>query len=240
MPTTPLQIITAAYGLSSKNRPGTIATEATELLQVVVRAVQELYSLAPRVNYAYFAGFSDVRVSAESGGPEDEGWQPPECECVFRIERTEHTTGGQGVKRDEVKVVPYDDVTAELGSGAVFHLGSTYFPAGNPMDPTGGVLRFFFSRIPDSPATINDALDAQWPEQFNEILIFEVGAYLADKDGRSDEATALRGQKMQALLRFTMHLEHRDANELRRVENVRRFNGTTLVPLASFGLPQAG
>jgi hypothetical protein len=235
-----MNIITAAYNYSSKNKPGTIATEATELLQLVIRRLRRLYALAPRINYTYFAGFAEVDANAESGGPEDEGWErPQEAESVFRIERTSHTVGGQGKPRDEVKIVGYDDVKAEEGYGCVFRMGQTYFSAGNPLDPTGGQLRIFFSRRPTDPTTVNDPLDVQWTEQFNDLLILDVAAYLAAKDGRDAEAASLRAERKEWLQQFVMFLEHCEANEVRRLANVRRFNTNTLVPLTTF-LPAAG
>lgn len=236
--TTVQEILLAAYSKSTKNKPGTIATESTELRQLVVRCLRSLYALAPRVNYTYFAGFADVQASPESGGPTNQGWdRPQEAESVFRIERTTTTQGGVGSAGDEVVVVPYDDRTAEEGMGAIYRIGQTYFPAGNAPDPTGGELRVFFSRRPDDPATLLDPLDSQWTEQFNEILVLEVAAYLAAKDGRGDEAALLRQEKAQWMLQFVAFLEHAEANERRRFGHIRRLNTNTLVPLTSFGLP---
>ena len=235
--TTPQDILVAAYSKSTKNKPGTIATESTELLQLIIRSLRNLYALAPRINFTYFAGFADVQAQAESGGPTNQGWErPQEAESIFRLERTTTTQGGGGSSGDEVVIVPFDDRKAEEGLGAVYRIGQTFFPAGNPLDPTGGELRFFFSRRPDSPASLTDPLDSQWTEQFDEILVLDVAAYLAAKDGRDSEAQLLRAERGQWMVQFIAFLEHCEATERRRFGHVRRLNTNTLVPLTSFGV----
>jgi hypothetical protein len=228
--TTVQNILTAAYALSTKNKPGTIATESTELLEVVKRALRGIYSAAARIDNTFFAGVGEVTANAESGGPAGEGWErPQEAESIFRIERTRGTTGGVGDPNDEVVLVPYDDRKAEEGMGAVYRIGQAFFPAGNTPDPTGGELRFFFSRRPDDPESLASTLDSQWTEQFNDILIFDVGAYLARKDGREPEAAALLGEMGKCAARFVAFLEHKESNERRRFAHVRRINTNTLV-----------
>jgi hypothetical protein len=237
--TTVRDILTAAYNRSTKNKPGTIATESTELVQVVLRRQRFYYALAPRINYTYYAGFADVTADRESGGPINEGWpRPQEAEAVFRLEWTHETTGPVvQAARTEIKIVGCDDPGAEQGMPAVFRIGQTYFPAGNALDPTGGMIRMFFSRRPTDPKQLTDKLDPQWTEQFNELLILDVARYLAKKDGRTSEATDFQDERKEVLLDWAMFLEHCDVNEVRRFANSRRFNSTTLVPLASFGLP---
>jgi hypothetical protein len=229
--TTVLDILVAAYARSLKNKPGTIATEATELLNLVTRLLRGWYAYAATVNYTVFAGLVDVEAQAESGGPDQEGWERPEdAEVVFRIERTGHTTGGSGAAQDEVVVVPYDDPHAEPGKGAVYRIGQVYFPAGNAKDPTGGELRIFFSRRPSDPATVDDTLDPQWIESYNDLLILDVAIYLAVKDGRADEAQQLNAERTDWMQRFTNFLLHPEANERRRFATQRRVPGTPITP----------
>jgi len=223
--TTPRQILTAAYAKSTKNRPGTIATESTELLQVVIRAMRGLYALAARVNPTFFATDTDVAFASP-------GWLRPDlAESIFRIERTAATTGGTGAAGDEVVVVPFDDRTAESGIGAVYRIGQTYRPAGNAPDPTGGTLKFYYSKRPSDPANLDATVDSMWTEQFNELLILEVAMYLALKDGRGDEVAALRGDRDTWARLFIAFLEHGEVNERRRFGHLRRFNTNTVIPL---------
>lgn len=232
--TTVQEILTAAYAKSTKNKPGTIATESTELLQVVIRSMRGFYAAAARVNPTFFAGVVEVTANAESGGPSGVGWErPQEAESIFRIERTRGTIGGAGQPNDEIALVPFDDRGAEAGMPSVFRMGQAFFSAGNTPDPTGGEIRFLFSRRPLDVVTLGDTLDPQWTEQFNELLVLNVAKYLSLKDGRADEAKDLTIQLTEWAPKFIAFLEHCEANERRRFGHVRRFNTNTLVPLVS-------
>lgn len=223
--TTPRDILMSAYAKSTKNKPGTIATESTELLQVVIRAMRGLYALAARVNPTFFATESTVTFAGT-------GWaRPLEAESIFRIERTALTTGGSGSAGSEIALVPFDDRAAESGMGAVYRIGQEFRPAGNPPDPTGGELKFFYSKRPTDPANLDTTLDATWTEQFNELLILEVAIYLAIKDARADEVVALRTDRDSWARLFIGFLEHAEVNERRRYGHLRRFNANTLIPL---------
>jgi len=233
--TTVMDILIAAYARSIKNRPGTIATEATELLELVRRIQRYWYSYAATINYTVFAGLAEVQMSAESGGPLTQGWErPDEAVTIFRVERTTRTEGGEGTDGTEVSIVAYDDRGAEQGKGAIFRLGLAFFPAGNPKDPTGGTLRFYFSRKPNDPATVDDLLDEQWRESYNDLFILDVAIYLAAKDGRADEVMQLNAERTEKVMAFTEFLKHPEANERRRFGTVRRVPGTQITP------PQAG
>jgi len=227
--TTPQDILTAAYGKSLKNKPGTIATESTELLEVVIRALRGLYAAAARVNHLFFAEQAAVTLAAGA-------WARPEtAESIFRIERNANTTGGSGAVGSEVVVVPFDDRAAESGKGAVYRFGQKFYSAGNAADPTGGELAFFYSRRPTSPASLTATLDAQWTETFNELLILETALYLASKDDRAGEVSRLDKDRMAWLNLFVGFLEHETANERRRFGHLQRINVMTLIPLLAPG-----
>lgn len=216
MTTTVQQIVLGAYAKSAKNRPLSIATDATELVEVVTRAIRGLYSYAARVNPLFFAQAADVGFL--SGG-----WlRPANAESLFWIERVSDGA--------EVVVVPFDDRKAEPSKPAVYELGQVFQPAGNPGDPST-MLRFFFSRRPVSLTSLADTLDPSWPETFNELLMDEVAIYLALKDGRMDEVATLRPLRDAWADLFSAFLEHATVNERRRFGQVRRFNSNALVPL---------
>lgn len=219
--TTPRQILTAAYAHSTKNRPGVIAAESTELLQVVIRAMRGLYAFAARVNPTFFAKTSAVAFAAP-------GWSRPEdAESVFRIEDPTGT---------EVVVVPYDDRGAEVGMPAVYSFGQVYRPASAAApDPQAGNLTFYYAKRPQSPATLDTPLDASWAEQFNELLALEVAIYLSVKDGRQDELGSLRADRDRWIAQFVAFLEHETANERRRYGHIKRINVQTLVPMLAGG-----
>lgn len=218
--TTPRQILTAAYSYSTKNRPGVIASESTELLQVVIRAMRGLFAFAARVNPTFFAESASVAFAGT-------GWPRPEgAESVFRVEQA-------GV---EVAIVPYDDRGAEAGMPALYRFGQVYRPAtaGAP-DPQSGNLTFFYSKRPTSPATLDATVDPLWVEQFNELLALEVAIYLSVKDGRTDELASLLQQRDKWIQLFVAFLEHETANERRRFGHIHRINVQTLVPLLAGG-----
>lgn len=223
MATTVQQILTAAYAKSTKNRPGTIATENTELLQTVYRAMAGLFAFAARVNPTYFAKSSGV---VGAGAPASFA-RPADAESIFRIETN---TGA------EVAVVPYFDKSAESGMPAVYRIGQQFISAGNAGDPAAGVtLTFFYSKRPDVPATLASTIDPLWNEQYNELLVLEVAIYLAAKDGRMDEVQQLVGERNRWVALFVAFLEHETSNERRRFGHLNRINTNTLMPLLASG-----
>lgn len=225
--TTPRDILTGAYAKSTKNKPGTLATEATELLQVVIRAMRGLYLVGSRVNPTFFAVSADVTLAAGC-------WARPQAaQTLFRVERTGATTGGTGAAGDEVAVVPFDDRTAEEGMGAVYELGQQFYAAGNALDPTGGDLRFWYSKRPSDPADLDTAVDALWTEDHNELLMDEVAIYLALKDGRMDEVGVLRPERDREAKLFIAFLESATPIVRHRHSEIRRFITNSLVPLES-------
>lgn len=223
MATTLEDIMLAAYGKSALNRPGSIASEGTELVQLLLRLQRKYFAVAARINPLFYA--TSVKVTIGSGV-----WaRPATAETIFRIERNSETTGGTGAAGDEVAVVPFDDKKAEPGMGAVYELGQQFYSAGNAKDPTGGKLTIFFSRRPTDPTAKTDPLDTQWPDQFNDVLIFEVAAYLAEKDGRESEAANLRKELDGWATLYLAFLEHATSNERRRTALTRKFATNTLV-----------
>ena len=230
--TTPRDILLAAYGKSTQNLPGDIATEAAELLQVVIRAMRGIYAAAARVNPYFFAEIRpDVAYDASRGG-----WPRPEAaESVFRIEG-QGSPGGRVPAGTEVVVVPLEDRTAEVGLPAVYRLGQVYRPAGNPADPNeNDALTFMYAKRPDDPAGLDSPLDPLWTEQFNELLVLEVAIYLALKDERMEEVQALKQERAPWITSLVAFLQHETANERRRYGAVRYINTSHLYPLLAGG-----
>jgi hypothetical protein len=202
------QIIEAAYGKSTKNRPGTIATDATELLGVVTRALFRYFGIIARANPLLIGQSASVAYTT--------GWvRPASAQSILRIERANTT---------EVVVVPYDDRIAEPTLPAVYRFGGAYFPAGNANDPTSAEsLTFYYASFPATPASVTTAIDTRWPEAFNECLIHDTALYLAVKDGRNDELPGLESERdgWEALL--IQFCEHETANERKRFDSMNRF-----------------
>ncbi len=212
--TTPRDILIAAYGLSNQNQPETIASESTELLDVVVRAGRGLWAFAARINPEFFGATVDVPFAAP-------GWaRPGTAELVWRIE---NPVG------KEVVVVPRSDLKADLARPAVWTLGQIYRSAGNPLDPINGNLTFFYSQVFPKPDTLDTAISALWPTQYDQLLILEAGLYLALKDGRGDEMGSLSGQRDSWAQLFAAFLEHETTNRVYRYGSVRTFNVPALI-----------
>ena len=219
--TTPEELMEAAYSKSTKNNPGAIATESTELFELVIRMLRKFFSVAARVNPLYFAGSSVVAAPGAATG-----WDRPEgAESVFRIEEA----GGT-----EVVVVPHDDRACESGLPAVYRLGKSYYTAGNAgdPDPATDALTFWYSRRPTDPTNFTSVIDSQWEEAYNELVVLEIAAYLAHKDGRAEELQMLIKDRDEWLRLFIMFLEHETSNERRRYGHLRRFNTQSLVPIS--------
>lgn len=214
--TTGDDIILAAMGKSSKNRADTLANKANELLGVLYRSLCFYFSHATEVDPAFFG--DQVNVTINNGV-----WTYPEAaEAVYRIERPD------GV---EVAVVPFNDKQAEPSMPAIYRLGRGFRSAGNVGDPVAGDLVFYYGKRADKPAATGNALDPLWVEAYNELPIIDVALYLAKKDGRLDEVTALNDEKKAWLQLFEDFIEHNTLVEVRRFGNVRKFNSPRVSPV---------
>lgn len=216
MATTVQEILLAAYSKSAKNRPGHIASESTELLQVVVRALRGLFADGVKFNQKFYARRASVAYDGTAGG-----WPRPDAaEAIVRIE----LPNGKRVAE-----VPFDDREAEKGLPSVYGLGQVFYSAGNTNDPVSGNLVMFYSARPrdltDLEADPEGTLDPNWPEQFNELLILEVAIYLATKEGnREAEVQALQAEYQKWYTRYTEFLMHETTTLVRRYGHDNRIN----------------
>lgn len=221
--TTPRAILEAAHGRSMRNNPNSIATMNTELLRLVNRSLQGLYSFAARINPLFFAESYPVPYVAP-------GWARPQtAESVFRLELLDGT---------EVDVLPLEDRNANAGLDrpSVYRIGQIYRPTGNSGDPANQTLQFYYSRQPIDAATLDTTLDSLWVERYNSLLIEEVAIYLALKDARSnrgEEIAQLKQERDRWALLFAAFMEHETINERRRFGAMRRFNVESAVPINS-------
>lgn len=212
--TTIQDILNGAYGKSTKNQPGTIAAETTELLKVVNRIHRGIYAFAARINPIFFAESASV---AEASGT----WVRPEtAESIVRIENTSNV---------EVTIVPLDDRAAEPTLLAVYEFGQKFFTAAG-LVPTGN-LTFWYSKRPTTYTLLADILDSLWTEQFNEILILELAIYLSSKDGRFDEVQMFIPERDRWLGLFGVFLQHSTSNLRRRFGLKTVVNVQSLIPL---------
>ncbi|MGH3428479.1 MAG: hypothetical protein ACRDQZ_13080 [Mycobacteriales bacterium] len=211
---TPRDLVVAAYGLSAQNKPDQIATAASELLDVYTRAMRGLWAFTARVNPEFFGESAAVGYVAP-------GWaRPTKAELVWRIE---NPTG------KEVVVVPRGDLAADLARPSVWTMGQIYRSAGNALDPVNGNLTFFYSLVYQKPVSLDDPITALWPAQFDDLLVREIGLYLALKDGRSDELGPVGEERDRWAQLYSTFLEHETATRVFRYGSIRVFNVPALI-----------
>lgn len=217
-------LLDAAYAKSTKNRPGTIATEATELFNTVVRIIRGVYAFAADVNPAHFSDTAAVVGVASAWG------RPEAAEAILRIETAAFA---------EVVVVPFDDRLAADPKPALYEFGGAFHAPSTQTSPPGATdtLTFWFSKRPDdpNPADLTGVIDPDWQEDFNELLILELAIYLALKDGRFDEVEALKVDRNVWAQRFASYLQHATANLQRRFGHRKRVNVDSLLPMLTGG-----
>jgi hypothetical protein len=202
-------ILDAAYGKSHKNRPGTIASDGTELVGVVKRALFKYFAIIARANPWMIAESFTVSFAAGVWA------RPADVQSILFITIT--ATG------EEVNVVPFDDKTAEEALPSLYRLGRSFYSAGNANDPTNEDLDFTCAVFPDEPTGVTSVLDTLWPEEFNECLIHELAIYLATKDGRNDELPGLTAERDSWEEQLVKFCEHETANERRRFDLLNKF-----------------
>lgn len=193
-------LITAAHGLSTKNNPGKTAASA-EMLRALNESFYACYAIAAQVNYLVFAVKELIAHTSN-------GWPYPECaELVYRIE---NPAGA------EVKLVPYNELDAEPGHPCVYFQGGYYNPTGGTLDPVDtDSLKFFYSKVPRSFASLSATPDTTWRTRHDPLLIADLAMYLDRKDGRADDLAAHAEVRDAALKRYVAWLEHANVMETR-------------------------
>lgn len=217
MTTTARTLIDAAYSRSAANDPNKLATD-TELIAVIDRRLKQIYSFAARQNPFYFGQSTSVTGDATK-------WvRPTAAELVFKVEAD--GPAGTGVDRKittvglEVSLVPFEDREAEMAP-RIYPLGRAYYSVGiAATDPSASIngdkLKIFYSRRhadlnPALPATdAANTLEADWPEQFSDLIVIHLSKYLNIKDiARSPaEFQALDAEEKGLFGVFAQHLEH--------------------------------
>lgn len=199
--TTGNDLLEIAYAKLMDVSPDRIATEGTELLTLINRAITGCYAFAARINPLFFGERAAVPYEV------DLGWlRPQNAESVFRIEDPDGA---------EVAVLPIDQKNQNPGEPTVYELGQYYRSTGEDLSPVGGNLNVFYSRRPVLIDDLEDEIDVAWPEAFNELLGLEIAMYLAMKAGMNEELGPLKGERDGWAARFSAFLQHSTANTRR-------------------------
>jgi len=212
-------IYSGALAKSSKNEPGNFST--AEIIVRINNRLNGIYEVAARVNPLFFA---ETAAEVEAAGV----WQRPEE--ALSIVKVEDTTP------DPVIIVPHDDQQAEPSKLCVYEFGQEFFAITNALGTPTGNLTFWYARRPTPVANLTPAtLDAQWREDFNELLILEIAIELAAKDGRSTDVATHKEDRNGWLARFVSFLQHSTSGEVRRFGSKRIINIEELTPLLAGG-----
>lgn len=215
------EILNGAYGHSKKNQPGEIASEATELRLVLVKALRGLFMFGTRFGPAFF-GKENNQPSSSGAWP-----VPSDVEMLFRLENA--TDGTRAV------IVPFTDRGIAAPTPAVYHFGQALHPAGNTNDPdTADALTFFYAKQADDPGDLSTELDSLWPEEYDKLLELEVAIYLALKDGRNQEVQQLKEDRDVWAVRFAAHVEHYAPATMGRFEGTDLLNPDSEIAPGAF------
>jgi hypothetical protein len=217
--TTGQDIFNGALAKSSKNEPSKFGT--AEIVRRINKRLAGLYQVAARVNPIFFA---EINTVVESSGT----WARPET--GLSIVKVEDTTP------DEVVVLPHDDQQAEPSKLCVYEFGQTFYAITNATGTPSGNLDFWMARRPTDIANLSPAtLDAQWREDFNELLELELAIDFSLKDGRFDEVEALKTDRNTWLMSYVHFLQHSTSGLRRRFGHRKHINIEELLPLLAGG-----
>ncbi len=212
-------IYNGALAKSSKNETRNFSV--AEIILRINNRLNGIYEVAARVNPLFFA---EKAAEAETSGV----WsRPEEALSIVKIE---------DATPDPVIIVPHDDQLAEPSKLCVYEFGQEFFAITNALGVPSGSLTFWYARRPTPVANLSPAtLDAQWREDFNELLILEIAIELDLKDGRTAEAQEHKEDRNGWLVRFVSFLQHATSGEVRRFGHKRIININELTPLLAGG-----
>lgn len=193
-------LVTAAVGLAAPTRAASLAPDAPELLRTLARTMQRYYvRVAKTAPWTFGARVDQVMVSGTATLPA--GWPRPAAALrVLRLEAASSLLAG-GVPIGagaRVELVPYDDRAMSAGDPAVYEFGGRFVGAGNAGDPTSGALTIWYAADAVVPQALTDVLDPTWPRRHNDVLIYELGIYLAQKDGRDADVAQFQSELREA------------------------------------------
>lgn len=182
------QVIQRGLAKSSAARPELMSSN--ELVDRVGQCLQEAFQALSEEN-PYIVGA--IATLAFNG----DGWaRPADCLRAIALVATAETIADPLLTPgDEINVVPFNDQGVCLGLPSVTEFGQVYLPTGQTMDPSGGTLRLYYARMALVPTAPTDAVDPLFPFSFDSFLEFDVAAYAAAKDKRTEDKDEFESQK---------------------------------------------
>lgn len=182
MSTTVQDLIDRARSRSSFNDPG-LATDA-EFIRHVDLGLKAAYQRAYNVQVEAGVEPSFFGKLAGMVGVAGEFTPPADAIAVYHI---------QTALDERVSIVNVDDFEAELPP-RVYRLGASFFSPGGTGDPglTDTLVAFYAHTHPDlddtlAPDNAANTLASSWRESHNSLLVADLCAFLAQKDGRDAE-----------------------------------------------------
>lgn len=193
MPATAQQIIDNAYAKSAAARPEQMASP-NELLARIGQALREWGQLTARENPYLLGESAEVTFGTV-------GWARPEdCIRVIDVRTTAGTViSPVPVVGTSITIVPWDDQQIALGSPCLTELGQVFRPTGQSVDPTNGTLQILYARAPQTPQTTTATIDPLFPAWAYDYLQFDLAAYLATKEERTQDEQAFYAGKNATL-----------------------------------------
>lgn len=203
-------IIDNGFAKSAAARPESM-TVTPELLARINQCLREVFQVFKREN-PYLIG---ARVQVAFNGS---GWpRPSDAMAVIEVLADSGTIANPALTAgDEISVVPFDDQRFAEGQASLTELGQVFIPTGQTIDPSNGTVTIVYARAPITVAASTDSIDPLFPSFLDDYLQFDIAAYLATKDQRSeDESTfiaaknALMGEVLDWARAQTYNLKQR-------------------------------
>lgn len=186
--TTPRDILQACLAHDAAIDVELITSHQSEIVSEIGRVLRKAMNFGIKRNPAYFGAVKNVALAVQGA---ISGWKlPDDTYALYRIEAAGDTKDEAATviaNGTPIEVVPFSDRAWMLGTPAVYLFGRNMIRAGNAGDPASGSLNFFYAAKPVVPTSVVTNLDERWPEDMNDLLVAEMNAWFARRDGRSPE-----------------------------------------------------
>lgn len=193
MSSTVQQIIDGGFAKSAAARPESF-TSSAELISEVSSALRALFQVLARENPYIIATSATVDFNGT-------GWaRPAGCLRVIKILADAGTLATPTLAvGTEIAVVPYEDQRVCAGRASLTELGQVFRPTGQSMDPSAGTVTIVYAQAPAVPTLVSETIDPLFPTEFDDYLKFDMAAYFAMKDKRSEDEQTFRSNQSALL-----------------------------------------